>query len=331
MKKKISCGIFISDEGFGHMVRQRAIIQELLKKYPSIRITVFLSKNIFLLKEYFENKIKYHKISSNLYTVKNYDGSLNLKKTRKIFHNWKNNSELWKKKVSKFFYDFDFIISDCVPEAFDLSNDFNIPSFGISHFTWDWYFEEVCKIKRKKLKKMEDSFSKCDHFFFPPFTAEKIVSKYKKKITNINFIVGDFKEKNNKNNFKKCLIMDNGKRSLSTLINQTVPYLKKIKDIEFYVSIDYLSEKFKNIIYNSNNIIPVSGVKSMHEKLAVSDILIARGGFNTISECVVLKKPALFFSEKNNDEIEAYIIYLDSDNNLSEYMSDGFKKLVIQP
>jgi hypothetical protein len=34
---------------------------------------------------------------------------------------------------------------------------------------------------------------------------------------------------------------------------------------------------------------------------------------------------------ENNDEIEAYIIYFDSDNNLSEYMSDGFKKLVIQP
>ena len=97
--------------------------------------------------------------------------------------------------------------------------------------------------------------------------------------------------------------MDNGKRSLSTLINQTVPYLVKIKDIEFYVSIDYLSEKFKNTIYNSNNIIPVSGVKSMHEKLADADILIARGGFNTISECLVLKKPALFFSEKNNEEV----------------------------
>ena len=52
------------------------------------------------------------------------------------------------------------------------------------------------------------------------------------------------------------------------------------------------------MIYNSNNIIPVSGVKSMHEKLAVSDILIARGGFNTISECLVLKKPALFLAKK---------------------------------
>ena len=50
MKKRLECGIFISDEGFGHMVRQRAIIKELLKKYPSILITVFTSKNIFYFK-----------------------------------------------------------------------------------------------------------------------------------------------------------------------------------------------------------------------------------------------------------------------------------------
>ena len=97
--------------------------------------------------------------------------------------------------------------------------------------------------------------------------------------------------------------MDNGKRSLSTLIDKTVPYLEKIKDIEFYISIDYLSEKFKSIIYNSDNIVPVSGVKDMHQRLAETDFLIARGGFNTISECLVLKKPALFFREENNDEI----------------------------
>ncbi len=303
MKQNLKCGIFISDEGFGHMVRQRAIIKELFNKYPSIDITVFSSKNIFYLKEIFENKIKYFNILPHISTVKNKDGSLNLKKSKKIFYSWEKKSKIWKKNVSRFFKNFDFIISDCVPEAFDLSKSYNIPSFGISHFTWDWFFEEVCKIKKKKLKKMEDTFNKCDYFFFPPFTPEKILIKYKKKITNINFIVGNFQNVNKKNNFKKCLIMDNGKRSLSTLIEKTVPYLEKIKDIEFYVCIDYLSEKFKSIIYNSENIIPVSGIKDMHQKLAETDFLIARGGFNTISECLVLKKPALFFSEENNEEI----------------------------
>jgi uncharacterized protein (TIGR00661 family) len=190
-----------------------------------------------------------------------------------------------------------------VPEAFDLAKEFNIPSFGISHFTWDWFFSNVCKIKPLELSKLQESFNKCDHFLFPPFTPEKILKKYKKKISHVNFIVGGFKTNLKKNKFQKCLIMDNGTRSLSGLINKTVPYLKKIKNIEFYVCIDHLEEKSKNEIYASNNIVPVSGLKKMHEKVEEADFIIARGGFNTISECLVLKKPALFFNEKNNPEI----------------------------
>tara|TARA_B100000767_G_scaffold273570_1_gene304089 strand:- start:2798 stop:3916 length:1119 start_codon:yes stop_codon:yes gene_type:complete len=303
MKKRINCGIFISDEGFGHMVRQRAIIKELINKYPSIIITVFTSKNIFYLKETFENRINYLNIPMHLKTVKNLDGSLNIYKTKKIFKSWEKNIKLWKNKVSIYFKNFDFIISDCVPEAFDLSKKFNVLSFGVSHFTWDWFFENVCKINPLELNKIQNSFNKCDHFLFPPFTPEKILKKYRKKIHNVNFIVGDFKKKVKKKQFQKCLIMDNGTRSLSRLINKTVPYLKKIKNIEFYVCIDHLDEKNKNEIFASKNIVPVSGLKKMHEKVEESDFIIARGGFNTISECLVLKKPALFFNEKNNPEV----------------------------
>ncbi len=323
MKKRLECGIFISDEGFGHMVRQRAIIKELLKKYPSILITVFTSKNIFYLKETFENNIKYLNISPNLRTIKKKDGSLNIKKTRIIFYNWEKNSVNWKKKVKKYFINFDFIISDCVPEAFDLSKEFNIPSFGVCHFTWDWFFKSVCKVNTKYLKKMEDSFKKCDHFFFPPFTPEKILTKYNKKISKINFIVGEFAKKTRKNNFNKCLIMDNGTRSLSSSINKTVPFLKSIKNIQFYVCIDNLNQNFKEQIFISNNIVPVSGLKNMHEKLASADIVIARGGFNTISECLVLKKPALFFNEKNNPEVRENLKLVSNKNKLAGLINNN--------
>ena len=303
MKKNLNCGIFISDEGFGHMVRQRAIIKELLKKFPTIDITIFTSKNIFYLKETFENRINYLNISMHLRSIKNLDGSLNVNKTKNIFKGWERNVVPWKKKVRPYFKNFNFIISDCVPEAFDLAKEFNIPSFGISHFTWDWFFENVCKINSLELNKIQNSFNKCDCFLFPPFTPLKILNKYKKKISHVNFIIGNFKVKLKKNKFQKCLIMDNGTRSLSGLINKTVPYLKKIKNIMFYVCIDHLEEKSKNEIFTSKNIVPVSGLKKMHEKVEESDFIIARGGFNTISECLVLKKPALFFNEKNNPEI----------------------------
>ena len=72
---KLKCGIFISDEGYGHMVRQRAIINEFLKKCPNIEIVVFNDKQLFHLKESFGNKIKYVSIFkhiSSLFSIANF-------------------------------------------------------------------------------------------------------------------------------------------------------------------------------------------------------------------------------------------------------------------
>ena len=42
-KKKIA--IFVSDEGYGHIVRQRALISKLLMFRNKIKITIFSEKN----------------------------------------------------------------------------------------------------------------------------------------------------------------------------------------------------------------------------------------------------------------------------------------------
>ena len=137
--KKIKCGIFISDEGYGHMVRQRAIIHELLKKSRSIEITVFNQNQLLYLKETFGKRIKYVSVFNNILTKKKSDGSLDLTNTRKMLKLWKRNNLKWKKKVEKYFRQFNFIISDSVPEAFELSNKYNIPGYNVSHYTWDWF------------------------------------------------------------------------------------------------------------------------------------------------------------------------------------------------
>ena len=67
---KIKCAIFISDVGFGHMVRQRQIILELIKQFKNISITVFHSKNLKVLKKSFGNKIKYVKNFNNIFLYK---------------------------------------------------------------------------------------------------------------------------------------------------------------------------------------------------------------------------------------------------------------------
>ena len=41
-------------------------------------------------------------------------------------------------------------------------------------------------------------------------------------------------------------------------------------------------------------------------------------------------KNAISLTE-NNSDIESFIIYVDSINNITEYVSSGFKKLLIKP
>ena len=120
MKKRVA--IFISDDGFGHLVRQRVLINEMLKLKKQIDITVSTRNKLKYLKKDFANKINYHKNFNNIVTIKKKDGSLDKKKTNKIFENWLDNYPKWIERNIKKYKNFDFIISDFVPEAFLLAN-----------------------------------------------------------------------------------------------------------------------------------------------------------------------------------------------------------------
>ena len=97
--------------------------------------------------------------------------------------------------------------------------------------------------------------------------------------------------------------MDNGTRTLNQKISQTLAEIKKNKKFHFDIGTSSLDKNPKNFILNADNITPVLGLKSIYEQILKSDLVIARGGFNTISECLIYKKAALISEEKNNPEI----------------------------
>ena len=122
------------------MIRQSAIISILLKKIKDLQITVVTNSKISLLKEKFGNEILYDDYYNNISTVKNKDSSLNTKKTKKMFDNWRKRSDGWIKRNKKRYYDIDLFISDFVPDAFKLAKLLNKPCIGVAHFTWDWFY-----------------------------------------------------------------------------------------------------------------------------------------------------------------------------------------------
>ena len=335
--------IYLSDEGYGHIVRQRALISKLLKYRKKIEITIFSGKKISILKNKFKKSVSYKKINITLGTLKDKNGNLDVLGTKKNFSFWAKNKDKWITSYKKVFEKYDIFISDFMPEVFELSNRLEKKSYGIAHFTWDWFYKKIYG-QDYTYRKLLNCIQKADKLFFPPFTNREILDKFKKKIINVNFFLSDFKKKPNKKSAnKKCLIMDNGNRTMTRHIERSLKNLTKIKHVDFILRKDFLSKKSKNIIKKSKNLKGIGGLKRTHEFIMQSDFIIARGGFNTISECLVLKKPSLLFNETSNPEIKenlklvknekkcSLISYNDFGNNIEKrvnfFLKSEFLKL----
>jgi len=211
----------------------------------------------------------------------------------------------WIKYMRKKFPNPDYIISDSVPQAFELAKELNVKSLNISHFTWNWFYKKHYLQNKKRdrvFDELNKSYNLADCFLILPLTPKEIVNNYKFKSKNINFIISDFENKRKKNYIMICVIMDNGTKTLSKLIEKSIPFLKYIKNVFFYVGIKNFNEEIKNEIANSKNIIPIYGLRKIHHTIPMSDFVIARAGFNTITETLILKKPSIFFNEIKNEE-----------------------------
>ncbi len=312
-KNKLNIGFFISDDGYGHAARQSSIISYILKneKKKKYQIYIYGNQIINKIKKKFGNKIKYQKFDNIIQTKKNLDGSLSLFKTKKIFEFWKKNKKDLIKRVKSKIKNIDLIISDSVPHVFDAASDLNIKAFNISHYTWDWFYLKTFK-KDKTYNELVKSYNKSDKFIFPPLTDPEILKKHKNKVHKVNFIVTDsFVKKqflfSKKKKFLQCIIMDNGSRVLSTKILKIVKYLKDFDDLKFIICANSFNKIQVENLKKMNNCKIEKDLKIIHKHIPHCDFLIARGGFNTITECLILKKPTILYNETKNIEVKKNI------------------------
>ena len=72
------------------------------------------------------------------------------------------------------------------PEAFELGKKLNIPTFGICHFTWDWFFNQVFPpiIPINIIRNWYKYHRKATKIFFPPFDAIELFTNVSKSRKN---------------------------------------------------------------------------------------------------------------------------------------------------
>ena len=321
--------VFLSDEGFGHIVRQRAIIAELLKIKSELDITLQTHQHFNFAKENI-NATQFIKRFNNIVWHKSANNSPDLNKMADYYSDYLKIAATYSEIETN--ENYDFLISDFVYEAFNIAEVKKIPSFGVAHFTWDWFFSKLYPNPVKS--EVYDYFFKAAKsakvLFFPPFTPKEILNHYKHNAVQVPLIVReDVKHKHwpDTGNKKKILIMDSG----AGLMKDSI--MKAFMDNAMENSNYFFATSYTFPISNSFTI-PASDL--LIDYVRDADLVIGRAGFNTISECLAARIPMLLISEAMNPEMEHNIIELmkerlgsfvgmkEFENNLCDFLNRFF-------
>jgi hypothetical protein len=249
-----------------------------------------------VMREKFGSRISYCDKYNNLHLEKTVDADLDVTRTREILEAYPQRAKDWIEDMLAQGIDFDFCISDFVPEAFELARRLGKPAFGVAHFTWDWFYENISHSSRDVVQQMEDYIRTASQLYFPPFTPPGVLKKYGTIATHVPFVINELLPMHIHENGFKILVMDNGTKTLARLIGQNISTFTTLTDFLFFLSTEFVNSPTKNLR-------PIHGLKTIHSCIPHMDLVVARAGFNTITECLANRIPGLFVEESSNPEV----------------------------
>jgi uncharacterized protein (TIGR00661 family) len=312
--------IFVADEGFGPIIRQSAIIEELRKLLPGLEVTLQLDRHFQEAKHIIPG-ITHKKKFNNIIWHKTADGTPDFAAISEYYADYNKRAEEYIKSEHPL-REYDFVISDFVHEVFELAAINNIPSFGVAHFTWDWFFSKMYPVPlpQEVLKKMMDRASLADILFFPPFAPKEIIRHHRKKAVEVPLIVRKQKinQVRNTGDKPKIMLIDSGS-GINRLAMETIA--SKLPELDCYHF--FLSEVF-NVQADNVTLIPKNDL--LVDYIENMDLVVGRAGFNTISECIAYRTPMLLFGESMNAEIRENIFSIKEEGLGSFTSLDALKR-----
>lgn len=287
---------FLSDEGYGHIIRQKAIMDELWRIEPDLNATVFtkvhhkFAARVMPKADHIEqfNNIRWHKQA---------DSSPDIPAMEAYYAQYDGQREAYLEQLRN--HQTDFIVSDFVYEAFELAHKSGLKSFGVGHFTWDWFFNKLYPrvISDGLFRYFTEQAKKATTLFFPPFTPPEILAHYRKNAVEVPFIVrSDIQHKQWPQTDKmKILVMDSGAGLMAAHIKRAIGAVK---------SSEWTFGVLASVGLEGPAVFNIPNDHLLVDYVRDADLVIGRPGFNTLSECVAYQTPMLLISEAMNPEME---------------------------
>jgi hypothetical protein len=314
----VKCRVFLTDEGYGPLVRFAAILLRLREVLPELEVEIQTCNHVEALPGIVagvtarkrHNMICWHKRS---------DGSPDLDAIRQYYASYEVKSRDFVSSHVESDDKPDFIISDFVYEAFEIAHLQGIPSFGIAHFTWDWFFSKLYPNPipyslRDRWKMQADLATR---IFFPAFTPPEIPPCHH-NCTSVSLVVRPVepcRPLDYQGRSKKILVVDSGSMVLHQQLRAALSRLRPLHGWTVIVREDLVTGTPDGV-----QLVPLD--QMFIELIPHVDLVIGRAGFNTISECLASRVPMLLLGEALNPEMAENILAMKS-KNLASFVDMG--------
>ncbi|KKI93254.1 hypothetical protein WQ54_05310 [Bacillus sp. SA1-12] len=317
---------YISEYGYGHAARSIAVIRELLRQNPYVEIEVVNQFALDFLKKSLSHKnVTFFELSTDIgYFLK--EGSIEPDQNKQVVEVERYlealpnliNSEINRLEKEKI----DLIISDISPLAFEVAEQIEVPSLGISNFTWHTAFLDLVPLEI--LAPLKASYHKMDFFFALAGSNEM---KWTNKTTkNYGFYSREIniKEINHIRSKigweKRIVFLGLGmKMELNEL--QNLPIWKS-SNTHFIISSNL------NIEHPNVSKIPNDYLETQNY-IAACDLVITKAGWGTVGEAVAADVPLLIIEREGMREDQNTIDYLKAKNLAKTISGSDFKDLVL--
>lgn len=300
----MQCKIYASDEGYGHLVRQHAILEELRRLCPHLEVTLQTQRNLETARRLYED-VKFSEKFNNIAWPKTREGTPDLDKIRAFYCDYRYCSDEYIRAEGEL-GQYDFVVSDFVYEAFPAAARSSVPAFGVAHFTWDWFFSKLYPIPVSTaiLQRWRTYALSADALFFPPFTPADLLRAYRSKAVETPLIVRrqNAPQKLRRDGRFNVLVMDSGTNVISRSIARGLAQVGELSDYHFF-----FAETFD---IRGDNITPLNPTTLFADYIPQMDLVLTRGGFNTVSECIAYRTPMLLTGEPINPEMQSNLFHL---------------------
>ena len=296
--------IYISDYGYGHAARDIAIIRKLLAEFNDLKIYIKTDGPFQFVKQSLpQRNIKVIQTKNDIgliFKFNKYSINVDRERTKTMLDNWMASWNTYIQTEREFCkrQNVNLILSDITPQAFIVANELDIPSIGISNFTWHYIFYHLFG-DTSATERIKEAYECADMALVLPFNEDMNLFRKKKEISLVSReITVDRRVMR-----RKCGVSND---ELLVYLGVGISF-----DPSFMRSMKKIAMPDVKFLVSSNAELPFEDViriqtdeTETQNYIAMCDLVVTKAGYSTVSEAIRAKVPLFMFKREGYKEDE---------------------------